>query len=142
MCAGKSFNQPTGESPVMGKSVRSMYRVLRGVPRGALRSVDRDRAGRTAKPEGSSGKGLSSVKQLSLWWPSYYCDAKAAPATTVAGTTGVRDHGMYEGLIEEPRRSLWSRARLLRMEGRRLVTESDRILQGEVRCSRTSEEVE
>lgn len=143
MCAGKSCNQPTDASSVMGKPVRSMYRVLRvAVERSIPRSVDRDHAGRNAKPEGSSVKGLSPEKQVSMWWPSHYYYAKAAPMNLeFVGTTGVRDHGMYEGLITEPRRSLRSRTRLFRMEGRRLMTESNRTLPREVRCSHTSEEV-
>ena len=139
MCAGQSCNQPTDASSVMGKPVRSMYRVLRGSSRGARRSVDRDHAGRNAR----SVKGLSPEKHLSWWWPSNYSAAKAASLNVeFSGTTGVRDHGMYEGLIAEPRRSLRSRTRLFRMEGRRPMTESDLILQREVRCSRISEEVE
>ena len=92
-------------SPAHGNTVRSWNRVLRGGRRRPLRSVDRNYAGRNAKPEGSSVKGLSPVKQHRMWWPSYYSDAKAIPgkATAVAGTgtTGVRDHGMYRRLSQE-----------------------------------------
>jgi hypothetical protein len=143
MCAGKSYQQPTGESSVTGNTVRSVYRVLRGVPRGTLRSVDRNSAGRNA----ASVKVLSPVKHVSTWWPSNYLAAKATSEDCVttsggSGTTGVRVHGMLKRLLMEPRRSLRSRAWLLRMEGRRLMTESNRILRGEVRCFRSSEEVE
>lgn len=143
MCAGKSYQQPTDESSVTGNTVRSVYRVLRGSPRGALRSVDRDPSGRNAR----SVKVLSPVKNISAWWPSNYSAAKATPevsgaASAGSGATGVRVHGMLERLLMEPRRSLLSRARLLRMGGRRLMTESDRTLEREVRCSCTSWEVE
>ena len=143
MCAGQSYQQPTDASSVTGNTVRSVYRVLRDSPRGELRSVDRDSAGRNA----ASVKVLSPVKDLGMWWPSNYLAAKATPedcaiANGGSGTTGVRVHGMLKGLVMEPRRSLRSRARSLRMEGRRLMTESNLILQREVRCSRISEEVE
>ena len=143
MCAGKSYQQPTDASSVAGNTVRSVYRVLRDSPRGELRSVDRDSAGRNA----ASVKVLSPVKHLSPWWPSNYLAAKATPEDYAipnggSGTTGVLVHGMLKWLLMEPRRSSRSRARLLKMEGRRLMTESNLILRGEVRCSHTSEEVE
>lgn len=143
MCAGKSYQQPTDVSSVTGNTVRSVYRVLRDSSRGGLRSVDRNPAGRNAK----SVKVLSPVKYLSAWWPSNYLAAKATPevcyTTSVgSGTTGVRVHGMLERLLMEPRRSPRSRTWSFRMEGRRLMTESDHILRGEVRCFRSSEEVE
>lgn len=141
MCAGQSYQQPTDVSSVTGNTVRSVYRVLRGSSRGELRSVNRNPVGRNAK----SVKGLSPVKNASPWWPSNYLAAKAIPEnhtiSVIFGTTGVRDHGMLERLLMEPRRSLWSRRRSFRLERRRLMTESDRILQREVRCSHTSEEV-
>lgn len=138
MCAGKSCEQPTDASSVMGKPVRSMYRVLRGVSRGTLRSVDRDHAGRNAP----SVKGLSPVKNQCLWWPSNYIAAKAAPVIVeIMGTTGVRDHGMYERLFTEPRRSFRSRRRIFRTEWQGPNTKSLSILREEVRCSHISEEV-
>jgi hypothetical protein len=142
MCAGKSCIQPTDESSVTGKSIRSVYRVLRRLPRGGWRSVDRDHAGRNAKPEGSSVKVLSSVKELSVWWPSHYVEAKAVSADyMLVGTTGVRVHGMYGRLNTEPGRSLGGRVRMRRLPWRGIITKSGIIPPSEVRCSHSSKEV-
>src|SRR5208283_388308 len=108
-------------SPEPGNTVRSGYRVLRAaMGRPIPRSVDRNHAGRNAKPEGSSVKRLSPVKHVSLWWPSQYEEAKATPAVPAqpvqgTGTTGVREHGMYVRLLGERRRSLVGRAGSLKL---------------------------
>jgi hypothetical protein len=114
MCAKQSLKQPAGArlqefrvreipeafSPVPGNTVRSGYRVLRGSWRHALRSVDRDDAGRNAKPKGSSVKGSSPVKPYLPGWPSKYVAAKATPPTP-GGTSGVQALGMYRRLFQE-----------------------------------------
>lgn len=133
-------------SPVPVNTVRSGYRVLRVSPRGDGRSVDRNHAGRNAKPEGSSVKGLSPVKNVRVWWPSEYAVAKATPAVLAhpvqgTGATGVRGHGMYEELLRERRRSLRGRARRLRLTGRSLIAKSVTTPRREVRCLHSSEEV-
>jgi hypothetical protein len=155
MCATKFSitnwcDAPSGDgtfSPIPGNTVRSGYRVLRGSSRGELRSVDRNHAGRNAKPEGSSVKGLSPVKLISSWWPSKYGAAKATPKRKIfiikpVGTTGVRDHGMHERQLEERWRSPSSRARQLRLAGRSLNAKSAMNFFGEVRCLHSSDEVE
>jgi len=152
MCATKflttNWCNPSRDafSPVPGNTVRSGYRVLRGSSRGDLRSVDRNHVGHNAKSEDFSVKGLSPVKQLSLWWPSKYAAAKATPAVPAhpvqgTGTTGVRGHGMYERLLRERRRSPRSRVGLLKLAGRSLNTKSAITLYEEVRCLHTSYEV-
>jgi hypothetical protein len=142
--------QPRGStfSPEPENTIRSGYRVLRAVMgRPIPRSVDRNHAGRNAKPEGFSVKRLSPVKRGSLWWPSQYAEAKAIPerkAIFVAGpegTTGVREHGMYEKLLRERMRSLGSRVRMFKLAGRSLTTKSAIIFSREVRCLHSSWEV-
>ena len=64
-CSDRATGTP---SPVSGNTFGSLYRVLRGSSRGALRSVDRNCAGRHA----SSVKGSSPDKHVFLWWPSQY----------------------------------------------------------------------
>lgn len=149
-------------SLVSGNTLGLLYRVLREVlPRGNPRSVDRKCAGRNAK----SVKGRSPDRQDILWWPSQYAEAKAVlesprvPAGTVAmslsgrirqrrlsSTTGVHDHGMYTRSAAERERSARSRANVvrprLRVSGQGVASESKTILVAEVRCSRSSEEVE
>ena len=142
MCAGKSYQQPTDESSVTANTVRSVYRVLRGSSRGGLRSVNIDPAGRNA----TSVKVLSPVKQVSPWWPSYYYYAKAAPAFLAhpvqgTGIIGVRVHGMLEGLLMKPRRSLESRSKMSRSLWQDVMFKSKTILSREVRCFHSSEEV-
>ena len=135
-------------SPKPGNTVRSGYRVLRAaMERFIPRSVDRNHAGRNAKPEGFSVKRLSPVKHISLWWPSQYVEAKATPAVSAqpvqgTGTTGVREHGMYERLLGERRRSLLGRAGLAQIGRAKLMTESASIPEREVRYRHSSWEVE
>lgn len=147
-------------SPVGGNTLGSPYRVLRESPRGALRSVDRECAGRNA----ASVKGSSPVNQAVTWWPSHYEEAKAASNTRrvpcrtagrgaqrtsrlrrVKDTTGVHDHGMYTRPAAERERSARSRTTAAQPGSRAseqgVTTEFKAILQAEVRCSRSSEEV-
>lgn len=143
MCAKQSYIQPESESLSTVKSIRSVYRVLRGSSRGDLRSVNRNHSGRNAKPEGSSVKGSSPVKKSGLWWPSHYWEAKAASVNyRFTGTTGVQDHGMSERLSVELGRSPGSRSGWIRLSRRRFMAESDISLSREVRCFHSSEEVE
>jgi hypothetical protein len=114
MCAKHSLKQPAGEgsldfrvrenpmtsSPAPGNTVRSGYRVLRGSRRRAPRSVDRDDAGRNAKPTGSSVKGSSPVKRDLPRWPSNYEAAKAI-LPDEGSTSGVQALGMYRRSLQE-----------------------------------------
>jgi hypothetical protein len=153
---------PRGLSPVCGNIFGSQYRVLRAVPsRGGPRSVDRKCAGRNA----SGVKGLSSEKHTVLWWPSQYTEAKAistgprvrvrtamvgAPRRTLqrrpVGTTGVLDHGMYTRSTAERERSAPGRTNQKRPRSRvseqGVMSEFKTIPGAEVRCSRSSGEVE
>jgi hypothetical protein len=148
-------------SPVSGNSERSLYRVLRLAPRGAGRSVDRERAGRNA----SSVKGPSPDKQSFPWWPSQYQEAKAAPRSarvpsgTVVesvsdstrqrpdlGTTGVQDRGMYARPAVERERAVRRRTKETRPRSRaggQGVTSKSTlaILRAAVRCAHSSDEV-
>ncbi len=161
----------SARSLVSGNTERSLYRVLRGSSRGALRSVDREYAGRNA----TSVKGSSPDKQAFPWWPSHYEEAKAASTghgfqlRSVAyassdsassrhstDTTGVQDHGMYTRPAAERERSARSRTnrfgsgrRMAKPDGSRsrgggqgVTSESmPAILRAEVRCAHSSEEV-
>jgi hypothetical protein len=146
-------------SPVGGNTSGSPYRVLRGSPRGALRSVDRDCSGRNAK----SVKVSSPDKQLFPWWPSVYGAAKAVsdgprvpcvtaevspsgrtPQRRPSGTTGVQVHGMYRRPAVERERSARGRAMKrprLRVSEQGVTTEFKTIPRAEVRCLHSSEEV-
>ena len=165
----------TGDAParslVSGNTERSLYRVLRGSSRGALRSVDREYAGRNA----TSVKGSSPDNQAFPWWPSQYEEAKAASTghgfqlRSVAyassdcasprrsfDTTGVQDHGMYTRPAAERERSARSRTNGFgfgrhaatldgsrsRVGGQGFKSKSTpTILRAEVRCARSSAEV-
>ena len=103
MCAKLNLQQLVDESSARESNIFGWprYRVLLGVSRGTLRRVNRDHAGQNT----ISVKGLSLDNNLK-WWPSYYEDAKATSVTSVTGTTGVRDLGMYEELLQELGRSV------------------------------------
>ena len=146
-------------SPASGNTFGSLYRVLRGSPRGALRSVDRECAGRNAP----SVKGSSPDKLTVPWWPSDYVEAKATSNATRAlsraaprllaergqrlafGTTGVQDHGMYTRPAAERERSAESRTHATRPGSQAseqgVTSEFKAILPSEVRCARSSGEV-
>jgi len=147
-------------SPVCGNTFGSQYRVLRGLSRGRLRSVDRECAGRNA----NGVKGLSPDRHTVLWWPSQYEEAKAVstgPRDRVrsamvgvqrrtlqrrpVGTTGVLDHGMYTRSTAERERSVLGRTTVSRPRSRvseQGVTSEFKAIPGaEVRCFRSSEEV-
>ena len=133
-------------SPASGNTFGSLYRVLRGSSRGALRSVDRECAGRNAK----SVKGPSPDNQFFPWWPSQYEEAKAASNATRAlsrvaprvltergqrlafDTTGVQDHGMYTRPAAERERSARGRMTATRprsrVEGQGFKSKSTRQL--------------
>ena len=155
-CGRRATAEP---SPVGGSTSGSPYRVLRGSPRGALRSVDRDRAGRSA----TSAKVSSPDKQIVPWWPSNYAAAKAAsdgprvpcvtaevspsgrtPQRRPSGTTGVQVHGMYGRPAAERERSARGRAMKrprLRVGEQGVTTEFKTIPRAEVRCLHSSGEV-
>ena len=152
MCARRSWHQPAGESPVRGNRdskaangrslcTPSRYRVLRGLSRGKLRSVDREYVGRNA----SSVKVSSPVKQTVPWWPSKYVVAKATSASRKgADTTGVQVHGMYTTLMSEPGRSprveaQFSQCLLNHGQGLKAKFETNSL--GEVRSHHSSDEV-
>ena len=149
-----------GPSPACGNSFGSQYRVLRGLSRGSLRSVDRECAGRNAY----GVKGSSPDRQLVTWWPSQYAEAKAVPTgprdqlrsamvgvqrrtlqRRPVGTTGVLDHGMYTRSTAERERSVLGRTTERRPRSRvseqGVMSEFKTIPSTEVRCSRSSEEV-
>src|SRR5689334_348062 len=90
-------------SPVCGNTERSQYRVLRGLPRGRRRSVDRDCAGRNASSvKGSSPDNQSFSVVAEQVWSS---EGSTGPGNRV-GTTGVLDRGMYRGWTSERKRSV------------------------------------
>jgi hypothetical protein len=151
---------PRGPSPVGGNTSGSPYRVLRASSRGAVRSVDRECAGRNA----TSVKGSSPDKQRVQGWPSQYEEAKAASSATRAqsyraapriltdreqrlalDTPGVQDHGMYTRPAAERERSARSWTTAVRPRSRAseqgVTSKFKAILRAEVRCSHSSEEV-
>ncbi len=119
----------------------SRYRVLRGLSRGSLRSVDRECAGRNA----SCVKGLSPVKRHLPWWPSESNDREGSiGCRKTVGTTGVLDHGMYTRLVSELGRSLRGGAQHRQCslaDGRGVAAKFVASARGEVRSRHSSEEV-
>ena len=115
MCAKQSLQQPVSAANRWEATLLSLtpantfgsgYLVLRDGRRRPSRSVDRNDAGRNAKPKGSSVKGSSPDKQYVPKWPSDYRETKATPEWKPAltamsfppsphGTSGVQDRGMY-----------------------------------------------
>lgn len=129
-------------SPVCGNTERSQYRVLRGSPRGALRSVDRDRAGRNAL----------SVKVLSLDKNLIYVVAEQVWSSegsigsgNRSGTTGVLGRGMYGRWTLERKRSVRNRRQSSEpgdvTAGQGVTTKSGSTFHAEVRSFHSSEEV-
>lgn len=74
----------------------SRYRVLRGAPRGDLRSVDRECAGRnaTSVKEVEPRQSSHSVVAERVWVDRSN-PASEGSTGREAGTTGVQDHSMY-----------------------------------------------
>ena len=119
----------------------SSYRVLRGLSRGRLRSVDRECAGRNA----SCVKGSSPVKLNVPWWPSESTNREGnIGGQKTVGTTGVIDHGLYTRLMSElgrsPRGGAQHRQCSLAV-GRGETAKSGVSARGEVRSRHSSEEV-
>ena len=144
MCARKSFIQPVDASSTPGKSIRSGYRVLRGSSRGDLRSVDRNHAGRNAKPEGSSVKGSSPDRRLISVMAEQVLRSEGSTGVgpvSPHGITGVQDHGMYKRRLLELGRSLKGRTRMFEVNGQGFKTKSKTNLMREVRWSHSSWEV-
>lgn len=99
-------------SSARGNTIRSRYRVLDLLLRDSELSVDRNCAGRNAKPEGSSVKGSSSVKRLiSVVAEQVFSSEGNIGELWSTGTTGVQDLGMYRRLVLELGRPLNDRAR-------------------------------
>ena len=119
----------------------SPYRVLRGLSRGRLRSVDRECAGRNA----SCVKGSSPVKLNVPWWPSESTNREGnIDCRKMVGTTGVIDHGMYTRLMSELGSSLRGGAQHRQCSlaiGRGETAKSGVSDRGEVRSRHSSEEV-
>jgi hypothetical protein len=137
MCAKLSLQHLADESSVWGNTERSRYRVLREVSRGTLRSVNRDHAGRNAL----SVKGLSLDNNL-MWWPSYYTDAKATLDVSTFNTTGVRDLGMHEELLQKLGRSVEGQPYRAVTSRQGVMSKSEGTPSTEVRLPRSSGEVE
>ena len=158
LTSGGGGRATSRRSPASGNTFGSLYRVLRGSSRGALRSVDRECAGRNAK----SVKGPSPDNQSIPWWPSQYQEAKATSNATrtlsrvaprvlaereqrlAFDTTGVQDHGMYTRPAAERERSARGRAThrpRFRVSEQGVTTEFKTIPRAEVRCLHSSEEV-
>jgi hypothetical protein len=123
----------------------SQYRVLRLLPRGSGRSVDRDCAGRNA----------TSVKDVEPRQSAHSVVAEHVSTTSEssvsegnisreAGTTGVQDHGMYRRSMAEHLRSASGGVEAKRpwpqTEGQGLRPESEVIPGAEVRCLHSSDE--
>jgi hypothetical protein len=159
LTSGDGGRTTSRRSPASGNTFGSLYRVLRGSSRGALRSVDRECTGRNAQ----SVKGSSPDKQFFTWWPSKYGSAKAtskgprvpvgtgaasgAPAALQRrpfGTTGVQDHGMFTRPAAERERSARGRATAsrprLRVSEQGVAAEFKTTPRAEVRCLRSSGE--
>lgn len=153
VCARQSWHRLAGASPVRGNRDEvgtamccaprssSRYRVLRGLSRGSLRSVDRECAGRNA----SCVKGSSPVKHPVPWWPSKYLAAKATSTEIqTVDTIGVIDHGMYTQSVSEPGRSPRGGVQVRQDSlgaGQGLETKLATSARGEVRSRHSSEEV-
>jgi hypothetical protein len=123
----------------------SRYRVLRGASRGALRSVDRECAGRNAisvKDVEPRQTNCSVVAEHV--WPRPGNRLSEGSTSREAGTTGVQDHGMYIRQVAVRLRSaaIWavsSRPRPI-TEGQGLRPKSPGMSSAEVRCPRSSDE--
>ena len=116
------------------------YRVLRSASRGAVRSVDRDCAGRNAKSvkEVEPRQSLRYVVAELLW-------KREGSTWQKPGTTGVQDLGMYRRLTSKRERAArgWVETQSPRpLDVRQGVNaESAAILLAAVRCLRSSDEV-
>ena len=144
MCVVKSCIQPVGESPTRpnGAGVaHRRYRVLRGVPRGALRSVDRNCAGRNAL----SGVKVSSPDNTLRGGRPFMEQGMQHRRVENDGTTGVQVHGMYRRLNVEHKRSVLSRGEApfpcLKSQRQGSETKARVTLETEVRCLHSSQEV-
>ena len=123
----------------------SRYRVLRGASRGALRSVDRECAGRNA----TSVKDVEPRQSARSVVAERVCQRQGnllseGSTSREAGTTGVQDHGMYTRQVAVRLRSaaMWaasSRPRPI-TEGQGLRPKSPGMSSAEVRCPHSSDE--
>ncbi len=129
-------------SPACGNTVWSQYRVLRGLSRGRLRSVDRECAGRNAL----SGVKVSSPDKLLIsGMAEQVCSSEGnIDSDWAIGVPGVQVHGMYTRLMLEPERSLLTaeaNAMPLQAGWQMQRHKSVFAARREVRCRRSSEEV-
>ena len=124
-------------------TIRSRYRVLcAAMGRPIPQSVDRDCAGRNAKPKGSSVKGSSSDKQPNFVVAERLLISEGTIRWRMpSGTTGVQDHGMYRRQLLELERSLEGRTRKLKFKGQEIILKSKITPSREVRWPHSSEEV-
>ena len=123
----------------------SRYRVLRGAPRGVLRSVDREWAGRNA----TSVKDVEPRQTPSSVVAEHVSgrpgDRLSEGSTSrKAGTTGVQDHSMSTRQVTVRLRSAASRADSPRPRPatgeEELRLDFPAMMRAEVRCSRSSDE--
>ena len=160
-CGGTELNpSPVRKTVSVSRCVRASqrrktprYRVLRVTPRGVVRSVDREDAGRNAS------EGVEPRQTLSLVVADQVCSREGSTGSVAQmptkhaferaalmrlnGTTGVQVHGMYLQSVSEPGRSprhaVREGARSIHEQGVR--TEFALMGGGEVRCHRSSWEV-
>ena len=123
----------------------SRYRVLRGASRGALRSVDRECAGRNA----TSVKAVEPRQTVRSVVAERVCVCRGnsdseGSISRKAGTTGVQDHSMYTRQVAVRLRSA---ASLVVSPRPKPATDEEGLrpnfpamTSAEVRCSHTSDE--
>ena len=151
MCAKKlvtasrceDVSEDKTSSPVPGKTIESGYRVLRAaMGRPIPRSVNRDCAGRNAKPRGSSVKVSSPDKRfISVVVERVFRSEDSTKGNHSLGTTGVLGHGMYRRRLLELGRSLRGRQRSVKFSGQDLIIKSKIIPLREVRWIHSSVEL-
>lgn len=123
----------------------SRYRVLRGASRGALRSVDRECAGRNASSVKAVEPRQSARSVVAEQvWPSPGNRLSEGSTSRMAGTTGVQDHGMYTQQVTVRLRSAAPLAASPRpkpaADEEGLRPNFQAMTSAEVRCSRSSDE--
>ena len=139
-------NRATGGA-ALGCDLRapSRYRVLRGAPRGAVRSVDRECAGRnaTSVKDVEPRQTACSVVAERVW-KDRGNPASEGSTGRKAGTTGVQDHSMHIRQVAVRLRSaaMWAVSPRPRptTEGQGLRPESPAMSPAEVRCPHSSDE--
>ena len=126
--------------------VRSRYRVLRLPSRGGGRSVDRDCAGRnaTSVKDVEPRQSLRSVVAEHVWPNRGNPVSEGSTSSSIAGTTGVRDHSMHSRQVAEHLKSVSGGVEAprpwLHTGGQGLRPKSEVVPVAEVRCPRSSDE--